>query len=90
MDGSTPQHFGAFVRQIAAKKDMSRLNEHFLPQTAFCGVDQGMRFDAVYRLEEIEEWGPALVTRLNLTAETADGWKGGFFKAEVGELSTGL
>ena len=46
---------------------------HFLPQTSFCGVDDGMRFDFVGGLEGLEQWGPALIKYLGLIIRTH--WK---------------
>lgn len=71
--------FGKFVRKLVATPT-GKLNEHFLPMSRFCGVQEGMRFDAVLRLESVDDWGPKLVKRLNITAEVSTGWNGGFFR----------
>lgn len=73
-----PQSFDEFVKWVVSRTD-DQLNEHFLPMTAFCGMTEGVKFDAVYKLEEMDNWGPKLVMKLNLTDAVSNGWSGGTF-----------
>jgi len=76
-----PQTFPAFVYWAVRQTD-DQINEHFKPMTSFCGMTEGLRFDAVYRIEEIGTWGPQLVRKLNITDSTATGWGGSFFRSK--------
>lgn len=40
----------------------------------------GIRYDAIYKMEEMLEWGPSLVKRLDLEEAVSSDWRGGFFQ----------
>eukprot|EP00041_Stephanoeca_diplocostata_P016602 m.327804 g.327804 ORF g.327804 m.327804 type:complete len:1044 (-) comp20422_c0_seq1:344-3475(-) len=74
-----PQTFAGFVDYLVHTPN-EKLNEHFAPLTSFCGLSEGIRFDAVYKLEEADKWGPSLVKQLDIADAVANPhWKGGFF-----------
>lgn len=75
-----PQNFGDFVKWVEPQAT-KRLNEHWKPMSAFCGIEHGMKFDLVARLEEIDDWGPALVERTSIEPFVETGWGGGFFRS---------
>jgi hypothetical protein len=77
-----PQTFELFVNWVVGRTD-AQLNEHFTPMTSFCGITEGVHFDAFYKLEELETWGPELVRQLNLTDAVSSGWNGGFFRSSA-------
>ena len=82
-----PRRFADFVRLNVTHAPGGRVNEHFRPMVDFCGIHEGFRFDAVLKLEDIDEWGPRIVRRLNLTSETSSGWNGGgFFPSDSASL----
>lgn len=76
-----PQSFGDFVKWVEPQP-VHTLNEHWKPISAFCGIEDGMKFDMVARLEEIDDWGPALVERTGIEAFVDNGWGGGFFRSD--------
>lgn len=76
-----PQTFEAFLRDyLLPRFKTGKLNEHFQPMTSFCGLNSGMKFDLIARIEDMHVWGPRLVKQLGLTNYTASEWKGGFFR----------
>jgi len=76
-----PQDFPTFVHWVANQTD-DELNEHFKSMSAFCGIREGMKFDLIARLEEIDDWGPSLVQRLGIEEHVDTGWGGGFFRTD--------
>ena len=76
-----PQNFSDFVKWVEPQA-VKKLNEHWKPISSFCGIEHGMQFDLVARLEEIDDWGPELVKRTGIEAFVDNGWGGGFFRSD--------
>jgi heparan-sulfate lyase len=76
-----PNDFGKFIEWLENQPDANKLNEHFRPMTSFCGILDGMKFDFVAKMEEVDSWGPTLVKKLGINKFVNSGWGGGFFRS---------
>ena len=49
----------------------------------FCGVNSGMKFDLIARMDRVDEWGWRLIDRLGLRRYAETGFDGDFFPADA-------
>ena len=60
------------VKRLGAK-----CNGHWCPQTELCGMQNGLRYKHVFKIEKMAVWYPRLVRLLNIESVMRTGWNGG-------------
>lgn len=74
-----PKTFPEFIKYVVNTPD-NKMNEHFASISSKCGFTEGIRYDAIFKLEDINVWGHRLVKKLNIADGLASEWTGGFFQ----------
>lgn len=73
----SPRAFAAFVRDLHsfhAAGMMGRADIHIKPLSLQCGLQHGLRYSFILKLEEEHQWYPELVKFLGMEELVASGW----------------
>ena len=76
----TPEDFQRFIVRLLYLKSRNPRDRHlgsephFTPLTTHCGIDAGVQYDLILKVEEIDMWYPDIVHILGLQEHVGSGW----------------
>ena len=76
----TPGDFQRFIIRLLYLKSRHPRDRHlgsephFTPLTTHCGIDAGVQYDLILKVEEIDLWYPDIVHILGLQDDVGSGW----------------
>ena len=77
---SSPEDFKVFVSDLYnhflhSEKGMRDVNHHMRPVSMQCGIPEGVQYNFVLKVEEIDVWYPDLISMLGLEEPASSGWQ---------------